>query len=101
MELATSWPKIVYIEEKYSANDIRPFEDNCIWCYRRPSRVVHDNGTECIYREFKSIIDTYGTEPEPNNLKVPIFNTIMERLHVTMGDIPRTDNFIGLHWQEY
>ena len=42
----TSWPEIIYIKYKSSANISRIFEDNLLCYYQSPARLVHDNGTK-------------------------------------------------------
>ena len=50
-------------------------------------------------------METYGIDKNSTTVNKTIYDVnnprsglIMERNHFTMGDIPRTDNFIGLHW---
>ena len=62
--------------------------------------MVHYNGTEFIGWEFQIILETYGIKSKPTIVKKPVYNAIVERIHLTMGDILRTYNFTGLNCQD-
>ena len=51
-----------------------------------------------------SIQGCYTVVTEANDIwKLPLnprANTIVEIIHLSMGDILRTDHFVGLHWKE-
>ena len=60
---------MIKIERKFSANISINFEDNWLYRYPSPFRVVHYNGTEFTDWKFQIILDTYVTEQNPTNVK--------------------------------
>jgi transposase InsO family protein len=66
--------------------------------YPRPNRVVFDNGGEFTGGEFQEQLHSYGVQPVPTTVRNPISNGVVERVHLTMGDMLRTITFAGDDW---
>ena len=91
IDLVTNLLKIIWINDKSSQHVLQQFS-NC-WLsttrYPWPTRVVHDNGGEFIGWEFQGLLRQPGIQSILTTVKNPQSNTIIERIHQTMGDIPR------------
>ncbi len=51
-------------------------------------------------QEFQELLDSYGINPVPITVKNPQSNGVIERVHLTMGDMLRTLTFSGVDWFE-
>jgi len=49
-------------------------------------------------QEFQDLLDSYGIKPVPTTVKNPRSNGVIERVHLTMGDMLRTMTFSGNDW---
>ena len=68
------------------------FDSHYLCRYPRPKEVVFDQGSE-FKSEFVELLLSYGIKPQPTTIKNPQANAIIERIHLTMGDMLRTKNF--------
>jgi len=64
----------------------------------RPARVVYDNGAEFTGQEFQELLDSYGIKAVSTTVRNPKSNGVIERVHLTMGDMLRTMTFSGTDW---
>ena len=62
--------------------------------------MIHGNVTEFTRWELEILLETYIIEPNTTTAKNTRADGIVERNHLTMGDILRTANFTVLHFQE-
>jgi hypothetical protein len=95
---ATGWPEFVTIRNKSSYRIALLFDSTWLCHYPRPTRVVFGNGSEFIGREFQEMLDSYGIKPVPTMVRNPKSNGVIERVHLTMGDMLRTMTFTGTDW---
>ena len=98
IDRATSWPELVAAASKDSQLIAELFDNEWLCRYPRPVRVIHDNGSEFIGVEFQEMLSSYGIKPEPTSVKNPRGNSIVERMHLTAGDMLRTVEFDGNNW---
>ena len=90
IDLVTNLLEIIQINDKSSAHVAQQFSNCWLSIYIWPTRVVHGNGGEFIGWEFQSLFRQLGIESVPTTtVKNPQSNTIIKRLHQTMGDILR------------
>jgi transposase InsO family protein len=66
--------------------------------YPRPAKVVYNNGTEFTGQEFQELLKSYGIKPVATTIRNPKSNGVVERVHLTMGDMLRTMIFSGSNW---
>lgn len=87
---ATGWFEIKEIKTKRSDVIANVVEQTWLTRYPWPTRVVLDRGTEFM-AEFSTMIkDDYGIKLKPITAQNPQANTIVERVHQTVGNILRT-----------
>jgi hypothetical protein len=63
-----------------------------VWLSRYPTPLVciHDNGPEFVAQEFQDVLKYYGIQDSPTTVKNPQANSIIERVHLTMGSMLST-----------
>ena len=66
--------------------------------YPRPKCVVNVNGSEFIQWGFQEMLDSYGITPVPNTIKNPQANSVIEWLHLMLGDHLRCTIFKGTNF---
>ena len=98
VDRATGWPELIPTKTKESLEVSELFDNQWLCRYPRPVRVIHDNGSEFIGMEFQEMLSSYGIKPEPTSVKNPRGNAIIERMHLTAGDMLRTMEFDGANW---
>ena len=55
--------------------------------------MIHDNGSEFIGAEFQEMLHSFDITPVPTTVKNPQVNSLIERIHLTMGDRCRMKEF--------
>jgi hypothetical protein len=98
MDKATGWPEFVAIKNKTSYHIALLFDSEWLCRYPRPSKVVYDNGTEFTGYEFQELLQSYGIKAVSTTVRNPRSNGVIERVHLTMGDMLRTITFSGSDW---
>ncbi len=63
------------------------FDKQWLSRYPRPLKVGHNNGTEFMGSEFQEMCHSYNIEPERTTVKNPQAQALVERIHLTMGEI--------------
>ena len=65
----------------------------------RPAEVIYDNGSEFIGKEFQELLNKNGIKADdPTTAKNSRAQPIIERMHLTMGEILRIKIFEGHDW---
>jgi len=98
IDKATGWPEFTAIQNKTSYHISILFDGIWLCRYPRPARVVYDNGAEFVGQEFQELLQSYGIKPVPTTVRNPRSNGVVERVHLTMGDMLRTMTFRGTDW---
>lgn len=90
---ASSWFEIAFVPEKdfNSARISQLFNQHWLCRYPRCSRVRYDNGSE-FKLHFKQLCDDFGLKRKPTSRKNPQANSIIERVHQTIGNMIRSFN---------
>jgi len=65
-------------------------EQTWLTCYPWHSELIFDRGTEFMGEFAKMIEDDYGITRRGTTIKIPQANSILERIHQTLGNIIRT-----------
>ncbi len=98
IDKGTGWPEFVATQSKASQHIAILFDGVWLCRYPRPSRVIFDNGGEFTGGEFQELLHSYGVQPIPTTICNPKSNGVVERVHLTMGDMLRTITFQGEDW---
>jgi len=53
---------------------------------------------EFVGQELQELLHSYGIKPVPTTVRNPRSNGVIERVHLTMGDMLRTMTFRGADW---
>jgi transposase InsO family protein len=77
------------IQNKTSAHIATLFHNNWLCRYPTPKACIHDNGPEFVAQEFQDVLRYYGIKDAPTTSKNPQANSIIERVHLTMGNMLR------------
>ncbi|KAL7482706.1 hypothetical protein ACHAW6_008362 [Cyclotella cf. meneghiniana] len=97
---ATNWVELAMIPTANSHSCTKQF-DLCWLCrYPRPNTVGHDNGNEFMGEEFQELLTSYDIKSRPTTVKNPTAQSIVERLHLTIGNQLHTSLYEGDDWKE-
>ena len=100
LERATSWLEFA-VARTFTVEHVSLLFDKGWLCrYPRPKMVVHDNGGEFNRFEFQEMISSYAIVAKPTTVKNRRANSAAERVHLTMSDMLRTQEFSGHDWFE-
>ena len=87
---ATGWIEMVPIETKRADVIANLCEQRWLTRYPRPDQVIYDRGTEFM-AEFSTMLERdYDITKKPITVRNPQANSIVERVHLTMGNMLRT-----------
>ena len=86
---ATGWFEIKDIKSKRADIIANVVEKTWLTRYPWPTQVVYDRGNEFM-AEFSTMIKDYGITKRPITKRNPQANSIIERIHQTIGNILRT-----------
>ena len=92
IDAATGFCEIIAISNKTSFYISMKFDSHYLCRYPRPKEVVYDQGSE-FKSEFTELLLSYGIKGIPTTVRNPAANAIIERTHLTMGDMLRTKEF--------
>ena len=87
---ATGWFEMREIKDKYAYTIANLVEQTWLTRYPWPTQITYDKGTEFM-REFAEMIEKdYGIKRRGASVRNPQANSILERIHQTIGNIIRT-----------
>ena len=87
---ATGWFEMKEIENKTAANIAEKVQQVWLTRYPKPDKIIFDKGTEFM-REFAEMIENdYGIAKHGSNKRNPQSNSVLERIHQTIGNMVRT-----------
>ena len=89
IDIVTNYPEIIRIDNKNAFYIATQLENAWLSRYPRPMRIIFDQGSEFIGREFQQVILKHGIQPVPTSVKNPQANAICERMHQTAGNALR------------
>ena len=89
---ATSWLEIKNIDNKRADNIANVVEQAWLTKYPWPNEITYDRGSEFMAEFAAMIKNDYGIKPRPATTRNPQANSIIERVHQTIGNILRTLN---------
>ena len=97
------WLEIIQCDSKTSFHVSKKFDSHWLCRYPRPNRVIYDKGWEFTGCEFQELLNSYGITGIPTTVKNPQANAFVERVHLTMGDMLRNEEFVmdpRLTWRD-
>ena len=86
MDNDTNLTEIVRISNKTAKHIALKFEDTWLSRYPRPLKCIHDRGREFTGQEFQETLRRFGIESSQSTTKNPQSNSIIERMHQSMGN---------------
>jgi hypothetical protein len=86
---ATRWFEIVAINNPTSQEVMEAFDNTWLCRYPRPQYIGYDNGSE-FKHVFKELCRNYDLTPKVSTEYNPQSNSIIERVHLTLGNMLRT-----------
>jgi hypothetical protein len=99
VDACTGWPELALIPTANSRSCANKFDENWLCRYPRPSECGHDNGNEFVGEEFQELLTSYDITSRPTTIKNPTAQSLIERLHLTLGDHLRTPIYKEDDWQ--
>jgi hypothetical protein len=87
---ATSWFEIQPIKNKQAITVAEVVETTWLTRYPRPSQMIYDRGSEFLGEFAAMIVKDYGIIKKPISARNPQANSILERIHKTIGNMIRT-----------
>ena len=88
IDTVTNFVEIVRVNDGTAAEASRVFQQQWLYRYPRPVRLIHDAGSE-FKAEFMALCDAWAIDRHPIGVRSPQANAICERMHKTVGDILR------------
>jgi hypothetical protein len=82
--------ELAVVRNKTSAHIATIFHNEWLSRYPTPQICIHDNGPEFVAQEFQDVLRYYGIQDAPTTSKNPQANSIIERVHLTMGSMLST-----------
>ena len=86
---ATRWSEIARIINPTAKETMEAFDNTWLCRYPRPTYIGYDNGSE-FKNVFKTLCNDYGLIPKPSTEYNPQGNSMVERIHLTLGNMLRT-----------
>ena len=87
---ATDWFEITEIKTKRADIVSNVVETTWLTRYPYPTQVVLDRGTEFMAESTEMIASDYGVKKKPITARNPQANSIIERIHQTIGNMIRS-----------
>jgi hypothetical protein len=85
----TNFPDAVRLQNKTALHVGLQFENLWLSRYPRPTRCIHDRGTEFMGVDFQRVLQRFGIKDVPTSVRNPQSNAICERLHQSVGNALR------------
>ena len=87
---ATGWFEMREIKNKKAINVANIFEQAWLTRYPWPTEITYDQGNEFMGEFAEMIKHDYGIKKKPASVRNPQSNSILERIHATVGNMVRT-----------
>lgn len=87
---ATGWFEMVRLPDKTAISVAQKAELTWFTRYPWPQKIIYDRGTEFLKEFLTMVRDDYGISLSPITVRNPQANSIIERIHQTIGNILRT-----------
>ena len=86
---ATRWFEVIQIKDKTAQCAMSAFDNHWLCRYPRPLYIGFDNGGE-FKNVFGQLCENFGLTPKPSTPHNPQSNAMIERIHMTLGNMLRS-----------
>ena len=93
---ATGWFEVKQIKDKQAITVANVVEQTWLCRYPWPTQINYDQGTEFMAEFAQMIKDDYGIKLRPSTTRNPQSNSVIERIHQTLGNIIRVYDYDAL-----
>jgi len=93
--VATTWPETAQMSNASSLQFAENFEEMWLYSFLKPLRVTHDKEGEFIGQDFQELLQSYVNCAAPTTVKKTQEKALVNRVHLTMGNILLTSTFKG------
>jgi hypothetical protein len=100
VDAGSRWLELALIPTANAKSCTTQFDKQWLCRYPRPTECGHNNGTEFIAEEFQELLISYAIKSKPTTVKNPTAQSVIERLHLTLGDSLRTSIYTDDNWQD-
>ena len=88
---ATGWFEMHQYNDKQAISIANLVEHQWLSRYPWPQKLLFDNGSEFVGKDFKQMIDEdYGIKAKPTTVRNPQANAILESIHQVIGNMVRS-----------
>ena len=74
MDRVATWPESASVPDKSSFVVAQSFDNEWLYCYPAPAKVIYDNGTKLIGNELQELHASYVIKAVPIIVKNPQLN---------------------------
>ncbi len=99
VDVGSGWSEFAQFAMVSATGMVIAFNKQWLCCYLCPTVCDHNNSNEFLGWEFQEMLASYGIKSKPPTVKNPTTNTIVKRIHGTLGKQLRTTIF-GQDWLE-
>ncbi len=86
LDACLGWVKLIMMKIKMAKYTAHLFDIYWLYQYPQPKQVIYNNGSELIGFEFQELHESYGIGPRPTTVNNLQANSVIERLHLTLGN---------------
>ncbi len=90
IDTVTNYVELQRVEGTAARAAAQAFETGWLFCYPRPVRLIHDQGTEFMGEGFQALLRQWGNRNAPIGVRNPQANAVCERMHQVVGNVLRT-----------
>ena len=84
---ATGWFEVKQIRDKQAITIANIIEQTWLSRYPWPTQITYDRGTEFMAEFAEMVENDYGIKRRPATTRNPQANSVIERIHQTLGNI--------------
>ena len=100
VDAGTNWCEFRLIPTANSLSCAAALDEEWLCRYPRPTECGHDNGPEFMGEEFQEMLASYDIKSKPTTVKNPTAQSLVERLHLTLGDSLRSSIYNVDDWSK-
>jgi hypothetical protein len=100
VDAGSGWIELKLIPTANSKSCAMQFDKQWLCHYQRPTECGHNNSSKFIGEEFQELLLSYGIKSEPTTVKNPTAQSVIECLHLTLGDSLCTSIHSDNDWQD-
>jgi hypothetical protein len=90
LDKVTTMAELIRIDNKMLQQAMMKFENEWLSRYPCPVCCIYDQGPEFMGAAFQTMLNRWSIEAHPISVQNPQANAVCERMHQTVGNLPRT-----------